>query len=247
MDNWENKLDEDEARRLQQITDRQREMAKGDDEASWEIAGPTPVPEKRIEAEVNRPINMKEGLELAERQQHEVDLREQRLALEESQRAERVADRLSTIEEIKQERWAEITLPERTEALRCVGRELREEHGTPEPMMLVEDLPEGELGRYDPSTGEMKVDTSLVESDDPREAVRTYVHEFRHGFQDETDSAYRNRLGYVNAPTDEVLKWTANERDYKVPPETPFETYEKQPLEADSRRYSDEVIRRLYG
>lgn len=247
MDSFENKLSEEEARRLQESIDRQREAVVGDGEPFRGLAGPVPEAEKRIEAEVNRPIDMKAGMELAERRQHDADLREQRLVLEESKRAERVADRLSEVDGLKQDQWAAMDATERTWTLRHAGDAIAKEHASPNPTLFVEELPDGESGHYDPATGEMRIDTALVESDDPRDALKTYLHEFRHSYQNETDLAYEKNMITV-APTEKAAEWTANEREgYRVPPEVSFETYAGQPMEADSRSFADDVIRKLYG
>lgn len=93
--------------------------------------------------------------------------------------------------------------------------------------------------------------------DDPREAVETYGHEFRHSYQHEQVQRYEN--GFKVDNSDKAKEWSENFKDYKQPPDAElaktdrekyfkeYDNYRNQPLEKDANDFGSKLSARIYG
>ncbi len=93
--------------------------------------------------------------------------------------------------------------------------------------------------------------------EDPREALETYGHEFRHSYQHEQANAFDK--GFKTDDTVKAKKWSENLKNYQQPPDSElaktdpekyfreFETYRNQPVEKDAREFGNKLSNSVYG
>lgn len=93
--------------------------------------------------------------------------------------------------------------------------------------------------------------------DDPREALETYAHEFRHSYQSEQAHAYDK--GFKVDDPEKAREWSENLKNYKQPPDAElakteperfykeYEAYINQPVERDAREFGVKLTARVYG
>lgn len=180
------------------------------------------------------------------------------------------AEALRGNEWLKPERWRGLNQYERQEALHSVGKTLRDAYGCVDPPVLPKDFPEyagGKLLGYysDGATKanpagdyEVALNKALMASDNPRDALQTYLHEFRHAYQHEMATRFEKPqfIGLVH-DVDRAGEWSRNFGDYKEgPPKNMsdqhpdfrrlFEEYENQPVERDARAFSDKLLNEIY-
>ena len=183
-------------------------------------------------------------------------------------RLDEAAQRIKKIDGLKPERWAKMDVYERKATLNAVGRELGQVYHHPAPPLFIENMGDrrllGEYGdgySYDKSTnrvigGEYGVRMNEQGGaewsrymDDPREALRTYTHEFRHSYQHE--QAHRSEIPHFRNLVDDSAKaetWSENLRPGGyAPPEGGFGAYESQPVEVDARQFAQDLVDRVYG
>jgi len=176
--------------------------------------------------------------------------------LREIERYQDASDRISRIEPLKPDIWKGKDETEREWILDRAGRELGEVYHTPKPE-LFQELSEGnKLGSYDDEDWRIRIDREKLLGDDPKEALRTYCHEFRHSYQWEQARAYEKGF-----PVDDPQKakgWAENfsHGRYMEPPDDRvvdpeqyrerFSQYESQPVEEDARKFADEVAERVF-
>lgn len=92
--------------------------------------------------------------------------------------------------------------------------------------------------------------------DDPRQAVETNGHEFRHSYQREQASAYDKN--FKTDDTEKAKEWSENFKDYKYPPKAEvaqteperyfkeYEAYRNQPVERDARDFGSRLSSEIY-
>lgn len=93
---------------------------------------------------------------------------------------------------------------------------------------------------------------------DPKVALETYAHEFRHSYQNEQVHAFDKRfMGLVDNP-EKAQEWSENLKDYKQPPDAElakteperfykeYEAYRNQPVEKDAREFGQKISSEVY-
>ena len=92
--------------------------------------------------------------------------------------------------------------------------------------------------------------------EDPREAVETYGHEFRHSYQQEQVQRYEK--GFKVEDPEKAKEWSDNFKNYKYPPGAEdakndpekyvrdYEAYRNQPVEADARDFGSKLAKNIY-
>lgn len=93
--------------------------------------------------------------------------------------------------------------------------------------------------------------------EDPREAVETYGHEFRHSYQHEQANAFDK--GFKTDDPVKAKEWSENLMNYQHPPDaelaktdpekyfTQYETYRNQPVERDASEFGNKLATRVYS
>ena len=179
---------------------------------------------------------------------------------------------------LKPEEWETLTDEEKRIALdREAGRALGEAYDQPTPPLSTEKTGSNELEKfgdgfsYDSSEdkiigsdygirmnekGMSERDRKLF-GDDPREALETYAHEFRHSYQAEQARAFDK--GLKTDDQERAREWSENMKDYKEPPDAAlaktdperyfqeYETYRNQPVEKDAREFASNLTDKVYA
>lgn len=185
-------------------------------------------------------------------------------------------------EEIRQMNWMEpdkwkaLSNDEKVIALEHSGTSLRDAYNTPEPPLAMckesADL-QGSYGdgySYDASTGRIdgsdygiKLNEDAItqrgtrlSGDDPREALTTYGHEFRHSYQSEQAERFDKGLATDNPVR--AQEWSENLKNPKAPPDATlaetdperyskeFDAYVNQPVERDARDFGSRLASEVY-
>lgn len=229
----------------------------------YEVPEETSPDEEKLNENLHRnfALDEKSGLDSAGKQQSDQAEYDAKLG--------DAGDRIQKLDEIRPERWAQLDNLERKYVLDAVGRELGHVYEHPAPPLSVEDMGDPRLmGTYgdgyslDKPTGEVvgseygitmneggDMGREHLFSDDPREALRTYAHEFRHSYQHE--QAHRSEIPHFRNLVDDAEKaqvWSDNLKPGGyIPPEQGYEAYHNQPVESDARQFADDLVERVYG
>lgn len=142
-------------------------------------------------------------------------------------------------------RWKEADPLERKYMLDGVGRELMLENDAPAPPLYTERFDDPRLmGQYRDEDFRIEIKEDLLEQSDPHDAVDTYLHEYRHAWQDY--EVQKSRGGF--APESELARDRALEQslDSYVDPSVDERGYREQLAERDARefasKFTDEII-----
>lgn len=195
----------------------------------------------------------------------------------ESHRLDEAGEKMRQNDWLKSENWRRLDDTEKRVALDRAGHQLSETYHHPEPPLFVtSDGDRTSLGAYGDGYSYDKASDKVVGSDyrielnkegetrcggklfgdDPKEALHTYSHEFRHSYQCEQAHAFEQNL-YCDNP-EQAEMWSENLRDYKQPPDKSlaesdperyqreFTAYKNQPVERDANQFADEVTNRTY-
>jgi len=161
--------------------------------------------------------------------------------------------------------WKNKTDMEKSWALEHAGEDLRKVYHHPNPPLLISDKnKESELGHYNPEEWEIKMFKNKKNKmgeklfgEDPREALYTYCHEFRHSYQEEQIQAYKKGFS-IDENEEKVGKWADNWKSYINAPDDKlaridyeryqreYERYKNQPIEEDANRFADLITKRVY-
>jgi len=150
------------------------------------------------------------------------------------------SDYLRQIEGLSPERWSELSLDERLEALRELEHRLADIEGRPPVELRGECLGAGQCGYFDGREGIMVISEGLLQADSPLEAIDTVAHEGRHAFQH-----YAVAHPEVHDDPFEVAAWRDNFANYLTAELYGYEAYRYQPVEADAWAYG-EMIRKVF-
>ncbi|MEI6259737.1 MAG: hypothetical protein WCR46_07525 [Deltaproteobacteria bacterium] len=177
------------------------------------------------------------------------------------------------------DKWRMLSVDEKRYALEYAGKELGRSFHHPEPpITLVRESPESqaEYGNghsYDRSSGKIigseygirmneEAITQRQEKlfgKDPKAALETLSHEFRHSYQCEQAQAFEK--GFKTDDPVKAREWAENYRNdnYKYPPDSElyrtdperyrkeYEAYSNQPVEQDARAFGSRIASGVYA
>ena len=124
--------------------------------------------------------------------------------------------------------WAKADQDDRAAMLADANDKIRDTYGLqPSGVNYSSDLPEGVTGQYDPGTGDITLNSSLLEDQSPDEAIKTLSHENFHDYQQEAIDG-NGADPYAESRVD---AWTAGQAGYDA---EDFTAYMANPLEADA-------------
>lgn len=195
-------------------------------------------------------------------------------------RLDTAAQRLGQIEGLSPEKWQQMDARERAWTLREAGREMGKVYHHPTPPLLETNMGDphslgsyGDGYRFDRESQRVvgsdygikmntagEFDRNKLFGDDPKGALHTYAHEFRHSYQREQATRwekpqFRNQ---VDDP-EQAMRWSQNIKDYKEPPDTglartdyeryqrEYEAYRTQSVEKDAEHFANELVKQVYG
>lgn len=158
-----------------------------------------------------------------------------------------LGDYLSNVEELRFEKWQELSLDDRYKALQLAEYKIAEiEHRDP-CTVYTKSLGEGYYGFYDPSNKAITVNVDYLQSnnfEDFKNTLDTLIHEGRHAYQDYNmrEREVHPREGEVN-----MWKWNENEIGYQDAFLCGFEAYAMQPVETDARAFAEDVLKSYFN
>jgi hypothetical protein len=124
--------------------------------------------------------------------------------------------------------WANADQDGRTAMLADANDRIRETYGLPPgDVNYSSQLPEGVTGKYSPSTGDITLDSSLLDDASPDEAINTLSHENFHDYQQQAINGNATDQ-YAQSRVD---AWSAGQAGYDP---QDFTAYMANPLEADA-------------
>jgi len=198
----------------------------------------------------------------------------------EHNRMNQAAEDIKKIDSMKPEKWETLSNNEKYRALSFSGEALRDAYNTPDPPLFPEEHRSEKLGEYGDGYSSDPADPSNIEKyvgsdygikmnkdgvnerdkklfgDDPRAALETYGHEFRHSYQAEQAHAFDG--GIITDDKVKAQEWSENMKEYKQPPDTElakndpdkyfgeYEAYRNQPVERDAREFSEKIVSKVY-
>jgi hypothetical protein len=196
----------------------------------------------------------------------------------EEKRIQRAGEDIKKNDSMKPEKWKTLSTDEKRIALEHSGKAMGRAYDHPDPPLTTEKMnnPE-ELGSYgdgysyDARTDQVKgsdygismnkdgVDYEKQKKlfgDDPKVALETHAHEFRHSYQNEQAHSYDK--GFKVDDPEKAREWSNNLKDYKEPPDPElakkdpeqyhkeYESYRNQSVERDAREFGSRVSSEVY-
>jgi hypothetical protein len=157
-------------------------------------------------------------------------------------------DMIDDIDELKPEVWAKLSIEQKEDVIQQVHEAYAEAYGVQPITFEVDDINstpgnEGRQGYMEPDGQKIVLDDDSFNSDDPRKALNTVVHESRHVLQKRaTEDA--GIFDYVPEETRDT--WRENFKNYKSYPKYSYDEYKTQPVEDDAFDKGDEAEDYLY-
>lgn len=189
---------------------------------------------------------------------------------------DQAVDNIKKNDWMQPEKWKTLSNNEKRIALEHSGKALRDAYNSPDPPLYTEKTKPNELGSYGDGYSYDAKSDKIVGSDygikmneegikerdrkllgdDPKAALETYSHEFRHSYQSEQAHAYDK--GFKVDDPEKARKWSENLTNYKQPPEAElakteperyykeYEAYINQPVEKDAREFGEKLSKSIY-
>ena len=179
-------------------------------------------------------------------------VRQQSDAGGEAERMGAAGERLRQLDGLKEENWRELDSHGRIAVMNDVGREVGRIYDQPTPPLYAEQLPVEQRGDYVDEDYRIRMNSEGISpgdgflSDDPRVALETYLHEFRHSYQYEQMLRWDGPFRHLVDEGAEADNWSSNFKNYNSP-ENGFNEYYNQSVEADARAFSEELVKKVYG
>lgn len=153
-----------------------------------------------------------------------------------------LSENLPVISLIDESEWKKLSEEKKLDVLQTLANVEKAQQGiSHEVLVCAEPLGFSTYGLYDHNSHTVTLNSNIIIGDDAKQAVKTLCHEVRHAYQHDVADAYLSldkeyqQLGIF----DDVRKYYENLDDYKQVSKDGFEEYENQPVEADSRAYSE--------
>lgn len=157
------------------------------------------------------------------------------------EQVEQASEALHNIEGADFETWSELSVDERAEVLQEIENKVADIAHRPACELSVRSLGEGYYGYFSPSTKEIVVNSDYLtgEYKDYHDCLDTIIHEGRHAYQD-----YNLNGREVHTSPGDLTNWRRNEDyiGYQDAQTCGFECYWMQPVEADARKFAEDVI-----
>lgn len=143
--------------------------------------------------------------------------------------------------------WEKMNTTQRYWRLESVGRALCRIYDTGSPETLPKRFPEHRegtlLGLFDNGEHRIAINETLLHSKEPQDALRTFLHEWRHAYQREMASRCDSQFHHLCHDVSLARDWRRNlEPGRYVSAETDPEGYWSQPVERDARAFADELV-----
>lgn len=169
-----------------------------------------------------------------------------------------ISDVMTDFEQLRPEEWQELTLDERVAVLNDLESRIAEIEHRPACPIEVENLGnifdmcgelQGHMGYHETSLfgkERIVINSELVGSNNPlyfKEVLDTIVHEGRHSYQ-----TYNLCVRETHTSQGDLTNWQKNQDfwGYQDAEKCGFRAYWMQPLEADARKFAEDVLSAYY-
>lgn len=160
------------------------------------------------------------------------------------EQVEQISDAMCEIKGTYYDDWKILSMSERLAAMQEVENAAAEISHRPACEVRCEDLPPGHLGYFSPVTKEIVLSSEFLNDDytSYKETLDTIIHEGRHAYQD-----YNLNERQVHSSQGDITNWKINENIYGYQSEQIFgyKLYWMQPVEADARKFAEDVLTKL--
>lgn len=162
------------------------------------------------------------------------------------EQAREASEMLRNIEGADFKTWQSLSIEERADVLQEIESNIAEIAHRPDASVELRSLGrDASYGYYD-NNGHIVINQDFIDAsyENYRECLDTIVHEGRHAYQD-----YNLNVRQVHPSAGDITNWRINEfnlsyQDYKT---YGMERYWMQPLEADARKFAEDVVTRFLG
>ncbi len=125
----------------------------------------------------------------------------------------------------------------RRQLLEGVGREMMAVHEAPPGPIHLKEMPRNELGAYVDDDFRTDVNEWQLKQDNPRDALETYLHEYRHAEQHyEVQKSHGVAGPSVNRERASAVEHNLDKNNY-ISPEENHAAYERQLVERDAETF----------
>jgi hypothetical protein len=140
-----------------------------------------------------------------------------------------------------EERWRDADPNERRYMLENAGRRLMDEYEAPPPPIYSEQFDNDRLmGQYRDEDFRIDLNEHSLENSDPHDAVDTYLHEYRHAWQ---NYEVQKSHGALAHETDQAeVRAMESSLDEYVDPSVDEAGYREQLAERDARDFASEHV-----
>ena len=127
----------------------------------------------------------------------------------------------------------------RRKMLEGVGREMMDVHEAPPAPTVARDMPPTDRGAYHDLEFSTDLNRKQLEQDDPKGALETYLHEYRHAEQHYEIQKSQMALAH-ETDADRAAAMEYN-RDHYMDGHKDFDAYKQQLMEVDARQFAAET------
>ena len=160
------------------------------------------------------------------------------------EQVERASDAMLDIEGTRYEQWERMTPQQRLEAMQKVENAVAEVAHRPPCEVRCQEMSSNHLGFFDPNSKTITLNARYLGNDitSYRETLDTIIHEGRHAYQD-----YNLTVRQVHASPGDLTNWRINENKYGYQSSQVygFKLYWMQPVEADARKFAEDVFKKF--
>jgi WXG100 family type VII secretion target len=159
-----------------------------------------------------------------------------------------ISNYLNSKSELRLENWEQLSLEDRELVLAEIETEIAKLQGRPPASVAVSNewlhgrhigdpMPTTTNGYYNHTSGDIVLNSNLVENNDPTRVLETLIHEGRHAYQ---HTAVDDPS--IESDPSKINEWSDNFDDYQDPEVDGFRAYYEQPVEVDARTYATDVL-----
>lgn len=171
------------------------------------------------------------------------------------EQVEQISDVMSDTKGLKYEEWVKLSPEQRLAVLNELEQKIAVIEHRPTCPISMEDMGNitkcgnrlsGSMGYHLPGNflcnEEISINSKLIESNDPvfhKEVLNTVIHEGRHSYQDYNINCRSNHTS-----SGDLTNWSENmhKYGYQSAEKYGFKAYWMQPVEADARKFAEDVI-----
>lgn len=160
------------------------------------------------------------------------------------EQVERASDAMLDIEGTRFEDWKRMNPSQRLAAMQKVENAIAEVAHRPPCEVRCKEMSSNHLGFFDPNSKTITLNARYLDNDitSYRKTLETIVHEGRHAYQD-----YNLTVRQVHASPGDLTNWRINENKYGYQSSQVygFKLYWMQPVEADARKFAEDVFKKF--